>query len=80
MKREGSGVDILGTVVRNNLSGKVTFEQSPEWYLEKSIPGRRDGSGSVFEEHQESNMAGAGVVRVGRRSGESGWVSEHAGI
>ena len=34
----------------------------------------------MFEEHQESNMAGAGVVRVGRRSGESGWVSEHAGI
>ena len=44
MKREGSGVDILGRVVRNNLSGKVTFEQSPEWYLEKSIPGRTTGA------------------------------------
>ena len=44
MKREGSRVDILGRVVRNNLSGKVTFEQSPEWYLEKSIPGRTTGA------------------------------------
>ena len=42
--------------------------------------GRRGGSGSVFEEHPESTMAGAGVGRVGGRSGESGWVSEHAGI
>lgn len=24
-----------------DLSDKVTFEQSPEWYLEKSIPGTK---------------------------------------
>lgn len=34
-------MDILDRVARDDLSDKVTLEQSPEWYLEKSFPGGR---------------------------------------
>lgn len=32
---------MLDRVVRDDFSAQVIFEQSPEWYLEKRIPGRR---------------------------------------
>lgn len=47
-------MDILDRVVRDDLSDKVTLEQSPEWYLEKSFPGRRTqklNMFGVFEKH-----------------------------
>lgn len=33
----------------------------------------------MFEGHRESDIAGAGGVRAGARSGESDWAPEHAG-
>lgn len=40
-EQRGRGVDILERVAGDDLSDKVTLEQSPEWYLEKSFPDGR---------------------------------------